>query len=446
MTTFTGTSGDDTLKGAKTDDIFHLEQGGDDFVQGKGGSDVFFMGGALTGADSLDGGGGFNTVVLDGDYSGGLTFTATTITNIDVLELTGGHSYSLSGLSDANGLVSIDAHDLGVDDQLTLDASALVSRGIHVTGGQGADTLTGGAGSDTFDGLGGKNVIDGGGGADFIHLSGKSEKVHGGDGDDLISILKINGATTKDKIDGGLGVDGVSYGQDTTASDQHATLVMRDSTLTGIEQLYLQGHLDVTMADGNVAPGQVLMVDATGSQTLNFDGSLETDGAFYIEGGTFGLNTLTGGAGNDIIIGGTDDDLLGGGAGDDVISGRGGGDTITGGLGQDLMSGSGRENSIDTFIFQSLAESTAEGADRIDLLSDSHDWVDVSAIDADTTIGGNQSFHLVDHLGGHSGEMAVVYDAAHDVTSFEADVNGDGLADMVIQATGDHTGFTHFVL
>src|SRR4051812_36824692 len=92
MTTFTGTSGDDVLKGAKTNDIFHLEQGGDDFAQGKGGSDTFFMGAALTGADSLDGGGGFNTVVLDGDYSGGLVFTATTITNIDTLELVGGHS------------------------------------------------------------------------------------------------------------------------------------------------------------------------------------------------------------------------------------------------------------------------------------------------------------------------------------------------------------------
>lgn len=446
MATIDGTSGDDTLAGAKTDDVFHLEQGGDDFAQGKGGSDVFFMGAALTGADSLDGGGGFNTVVLDGDYSGGLTFAATTITNINVLELTGGHSYSLSGLSDANGLVSIDAHGLGVHDQLTLDASGLASRGVHVTGGAGADTLTGGAGADTLDGQLGRNVIDGGGGQDFIHLWGKAEKVHGGDGDDVISVMSINGGTAKDKIYGGLGVDSVSFGIDTTASDQHATVMLRDSTLNGIEQLYLQGHLDVVMADGNVAPGQTLMVDATGSQTLNFDGSLETDGGFHIEGGTFGLNTLTGGAGDDIVIGGTDDDLLSGGAGDDVISGRGGGDTIIGGLGQDLMSGSGRENSIDTFVFQSLADSTAGQADRIDLLSDSHDWVDVSAIDADTTIGGNQSFHMVDHLGGHSGELAVVFDATHDTTSFEADVNGDGLADMVIQATGDHTGFTHFVL
>jgi hypothetical protein len=57
MATFTGTSGDDAFTGGKAGDDFHLEQGGDDTASGAGGKDVFYMGGALTADDRLDGGG-----------------------------------------------------------------------------------------------------------------------------------------------------------------------------------------------------------------------------------------------------------------------------------------------------------------------------------------------------------------------------------------------------
>jgi hypothetical protein len=38
------------------------------------------------------------------------------------------------------------------------------------------------------------------------------------------------------------------------------------------------------------------------------------------------------------------------------------------------------------------------------------------------------------------------YSAGQDRTFFKGDVDGDGAADFVIAADGNHTGFTNFVL
>jgi len=71
-----------------------------------------------------------------------------------------------------------------------------------------------------------------------------------------------------------------------------------------------------------------------------------------------GDNTLSGGPGNDLLLGGNGNDTLQGGAGNDVLSGGNGEDTLIGGPGTDVMLG-GRGNDL-------LVWNPGDGNDRLD--------------------------------------------------------------------------------
>lgn len=148
--------------------------------------------------------------------------------------------------------------------------------------------------------------------------------------------------------------------------------------------------------------------------------------------GTAGANTLTGGAEHDVFSGLDGNDVLSGGKGADTLIGGLGSDTLTGGAGS------------DHFVFQSVDDSSVGAADRIIGLQNA-DVIDLSKIDADTTTGGNQAFHMVDHFTGHAGELTIKYNAGADLTVVKLDVNGDGVADSQIAISGDHHDFTNFV-
>ncbi|MGB7249231.1 MAG: Ig-like domain-containing protein, partial [Phormidesmis sp.] len=66
-----------------------------------------------------------------------------------------------------------------------------------------------------------------------------------------------------------------------------------------------------------------------------------------VESGSGGGDTITGGAGTDIINGLSDDDILDGGAGDDVINGGSDQDIILGGTGNDILNGGSKDDQID---------------------------------------------------------------------------------------------------
>src|SRR5665213_3098339 len=153
MADFIGTAGDDTFKGTGQDDVFDMSQGGNDVVLGLGGDDEFDFGGAFTAADKINGGAGNDTLVLDGDYSAGVVFAASTMKAVEEIDLTGGFSYSLT-TNNANvaagQTLTINAGDLSHSDRIVFNGSHETDGNFAITVGLAHAVLTGGAVNDTF--------------------------------------------------------------------------------------------------------------------------------------------------------------------------------------------------------------------------------------------------------------------------------------------------------
>ena len=153
-----------------------------------------------------------------------------------------------------------------------------------------------------------------------------------------------------------------------------------------------------------------------------------SQGADSIIGG-LGNDTLSGNGGNDSIDGGAGNDSIDGGFGDDRLSGGTGADTLTGGFG------------ADRFLFDATAllerAAAAPVFDRIvDFSHADGDIIDLSKIDANTGLRGNQAFTFIgDHaFSEKAGQLHTVYDGTD--TSLEGDLDGDGVADLIIKLSG----------
>ena len=243
--------------------------------------------------DQINGGTGTATVNLNGDYSGGLTFTSTTMVNVGHAVPGGGHSYDLvlnSATISSGHTLTVLGTTLGAGDSLTIDGSALTTGTLVVDTGAGPNDLTGGGGMNTF-------VFDG-------------------------------NLTATDEINGGSGRSSVHLN-----GDYSGGLTFDATTMVNVQMLQLAaGHsYDLVMNAATVAEGQTLTVQGSAlgaSDNLTFDGSAVTDGgSFTIRGGA-GNDTLTGGSGNDLIYAGSGANILTGGGGVDQLYAGAGADTF----------------------------------------------------------------------------------------------------------------------
>jgi Ca2+-binding RTX toxin-like protein len=282
----------------------------------------------------------------------------------------------------------INASTLQAGENLTFDGHAETNGSFFIYGGKGVDTLIGGSGADVFffaeDGrFAATDHIDGGGGADAMVLRGNYSLTLSG-----TSIVNVETVVLNS------GSDARFYAAGTPFS------------------------YDVTTADDTVAAGQTMTFNGgqlSSSETLHFDGSLETNGNFR----------LFGGSANDVIKSGAGSDL------------------IYGGLGQDDLTGGG---GADTFRYQGAGESTTSATDRI-LDFATGDVIDLGRIDA-VTGGSDDAFHLVDAFDGQAGEL-VLSQGANNVWTVSGDVDGNGQADFQILVTvsdGHLLGSGDFVL
>ncbi|MCU0829390.1 MAG: hypothetical protein MUE52_18885, partial [Tabrizicola sp.] len=233
-----------------------------DLKTGTAGNDRFRL---SPGADTLDGGDGFDTIDLS---------TSST-----------GIRYAIGSPSSNTGLAAGQAHTnfeavIGsrFNDTLTGDATANL-----LDGGDGTDRLSGGNGDDTLLGGPGNDFLFGGAGADLLD---------GGSGRDRARYVEATTGLTADLAD-----PGVNTGE--AQGDRYL----------GIEELEGSNHADTLGGDAQ----------ANGIWGMDGNDRLEGRG---------GADTLLGGNGNDTLIGGEGADRLDGGSGVDLVSYSGQGSSL----------------------------------------------------------------------------------------------------------------------
>ncbi|HEY1707867.1 MAG TPA: calcium-binding protein [Rhizomicrobium sp.] len=302
----TGGAGNDIIFTGNYANSVDLTAGGNDTVRGGIGLDYIYMGGTLTAADKINGGGGpFDTIFLSGDYSAGLVFGATTLTNVRTMNLAGGHSYKLifnDAMIAKGGSMTFDGSALGASDKLTLNGSAEKNGAMTFLAGAGTNTLTGGQFSNVF--------YFGNGGTDIAT---------GGKGNDQFTFGFSPGTTytTADHINGGGGDDLAIIGTTGTQA-----LILGAPSMQNIATLQINGgDYTIKTLDNLVGAGKTMsitMLDPNGTDPLNFNGSAETDGAFHVQSES-GADRITTGAGNDTIEAHGGADIINPGAGSDTL-------------------------------------------------------------------------------------------------------------------------------
>ena len=221
-----------------------------------------------------------------------------------------------------------------------------------VLAGEGDDDVSGGEGDDTIDGGDGNDVADGGEGDDVIDTSGNSplpdigypgvfpadpnpdddrDSVDGGDGNDTIST-----GDDADTINGGAGDDVINSGID----DDEVDGGEGDDRIVGAE-----GNDTIYANNDPVLGLDALELEDDGSNPLGPDLAPD-NGDDFVDGGA-GDDVIFSGDDNDTLLGGSGDDLLDGGIDDDTLEGNTGNDALIGGQGDDSLEGGQGEDSLE---------------------------------------------------------------------------------------------------
>lgn len=336
-------AGDDYMSGGAGADAFHFQKGGADKAHGGAGNDAFHLYGTLDSYDIVDGGEGWDKVVLKGDYSEPLGLDAKTLNSVEAIELTKGSSYHLvlsDGVVGDYGMtigVGGTSHALGAGNRVVIDASAVTSRNVALSDSTGDDILVSGGGDDDLTSYGGSDMLSGGAGNDDFALIGSIagfDTIDGGEGYDELNLTELDRGVEIDLSAKtyGVGEDGGQF-----AGIEQITGTMHADTLVGSAEVYV--HLAGGNDRASLGDGDDTCYGDAGDDRLSGGG-----GADYLAGGTGG-DTLSGGLGNDSLYGDGGDDRLDGGAGADRLSGGSGRDVLAGGADNDSLDG-GSENDV----------------------------------------------------------------------------------------------------
>ncbi len=416
-----GGAGNDNMQGELGDDTV-LGGSGNDTIVGNEGNDIVVGG---SGNDLIDGGDN-NDTIAGGTDSGTARLVAGRITNLVAGDVVigggGGDNFvyqrgdgvdRFEGFNPAEGdTLTIYGHSgfaavqnvngqtvlyLGTDSAIIMNSHYPFTNpagpfpGITFVPGTAVAPLPterapiqGGVGNDNLTGTAGNDRLEGLQGNDTLAAGAGSDTLEGGLGDDL-----LNGGAGGDVLDGGAGVD--------TASFVGASSAVTANLATG---LGTQGD-----ANGDSYVGIENLVGSGFSDRLTGDG---------------GANRLEGAAGNDTIVGG------------------GGNDTILGGAGRDSLTGG---TGADRFVWNALSESTAAATDRVvDFAWAQGDLLDLSAIDANLGLAGDQAFTLVaGNVFAGGGQGSIRQSQSGGDTRIEIDQGDGGAAEAVIILTGLHT-------
>jgi Ca2+-binding RTX toxin-like protein len=394
--TLDGGAGNDTIYAHYRHPSLPDESSLYDRVYGGSGNDILFLGAELSQHDVVNGGEGTDTLVIQGNYAGGLTLS-TKVTEIENLSILAGDNVTLGEpgtnrydylvtTSDVNFAAGVQARVNGAalleGEDFTFDGSAETDASFVVYGGRGKDTLVGGLGNDIF----------------FF----AEERFASGD-----------------TVNGGAGYNGMflrgNYTIDFNAPGYTGLFTnIHNLTLTSAtDERYARGggtefDYNLTLSKAIVGAGQTLTVSGTlllATESMILDASQETDGFLR----------LFAGKANDVLKGGAQADLIHGNLGADQLTGNGG---------------------ADTFRYQDVAESNSGSMDHILDFTPGTDKIDLSRIDANTAVAGDQAFTWIGSNGfsGTAGELRA--ENLNNMGWFlEGDTDGDGFADFVVMLT-----------
>lgn len=316
------------------------------------------------GIDTLDASGYHTNQIIDltpGSLSsiGGVTYdTAPSFEQVNANRAAAG--YAPVALATYNSNMALLASNPVVGrlvDNVSIAYGATVENAV---GGTGSDRLIGNTVANTLTGNAGNDTLEGRQGADILL---------GGLGDDV--------------LDGGEGVDKMTGG---AGDDRYVVDSWRD-TVTELAG----GGVDTVWSSISYNLGSNLEnLRLTDEAHLGTGNSLNN-----VIGGNDAINLLSGESGNDSLFGAGGKDILLGGSGNDRLNGGADFDILVGGGGNDV------------FVFDA-ASFDDEGL-SIDFVSDFSrgDLFDFSALDADSTLDGDQAFSLVSQLSGAAGQIMI---------------------------------------
>jgi len=280
---------------------------GMDNVSGNGGADVFIVAPAnFNLLDTIAGGDGVDVIKFSAASASG----SNPIVDTSFINVT-----SVAAVENVTTTHTLD---------ITLGAYALAT-GVSRVGAFTADAATNGGAST------GNDVVTVGAGFTgslSVYLGTGNDKVDGTLSAAALSVTMQELPSSSDTVIGGTGATDSLTVYEAGGSISSSAF----ANVSGIETLRLTDTSSstavawsLTTVDANVASGKTFTVSIgnyassdTSVDTINFNGSAESNGTFRVTGST-GNDTFVGGAGADTLIGGAGADSFVGGLGADVI-------------------------------------------------------------------------------------------------------------------------------
>lgn len=357
----------------------------------------------------------------------------------------GGGADLMSGGAGSDEYYADNAGDLIVEgagggtDTVRTSVSYALQAGSHVealttTGGYATTTvnLMGNEFAQTIYGNAGANIIDGGGGADFMAGFAGDDEYRVDHPADIVQEGAGGGSDTI-RVAASYTLRAGSEIEVLTTIDRDATTVIN---LTGNELAQaIYGNAASNVING--AEGADFMAGLAGDDEYYVDhaddvafeavgegaDTVRTTVSFELGSGSEveGLTTTSGYATSSINLGGNEfAQTIYGNAGANIIIGNGAADVIAGFGGSDI------------FLYRTVGDSVVTAADMILDFQSGTDLIDLSAIDAIDGTQGHDRFTFIgtDAFSNKAGQLR--YQAAGGHLVVQADVDGDGAADLQI--------------
>lgn len=419
----TGSGGDDALTGDTSANS----------LAGGGGNDTLIGG---VGDDTLDGGGGVDTV----SYA-----TATRVDGNPLLSADTGVTILSTGLGSYT--VATGSSNAGSDVLSGIEYLVGTTGTDSILGDAGANSIVGGDGNDTIDGGDGNVVdtLDGGAGTGDL-LSYASLATGSG----------VNVSLLTSTASGGGGVDVISNFEGLIGSQYADTLTGDNGNNT------IEGGGGNDSLVGNAGTDLLSFASASASVTVNLNGSVVTNpvsavAAAALRATGLGTDTLSGfenvlmGSGNDTVYGDGASNSITGGAGDDWIDGGSGNinDTLDGGDGTDWVSYALAGGAVTVSLNAQGAAQNTGGSGGIDTLRNFENLF--GSLYNDTLTGSSVGGRSSNQIFGYNGDDLITPGAGNindtlnggagtDYLNYSAITGGVNLSYNGTTATGTATG------